>query len=355
MISITELDIVDLVKDSEIAKQTDVKRTFEYNLSDKAAKAKLIKGARRKPFDVVENSSSSNLIFSPGAWNHVVLAAVGYWDQVKGEKTCKIGDTVMKIASIDFGKEASGKHVDTVVVFYANRDKVVCHLYNTTQLIVVNGHGYANLIKIFLKPFFESKMSFNIEKVEEYNKQVLQTLGPKQVKRSTVKYKSGSSFPCKSCDLSARNMITLKKHKDKEHALSFNSSKPITLGLTPLKHSTRNNSISEALLQENISSTNLSKQSVTVTIDQNLFKYTCLDCNFVTTEKTEMKDHVINHHDCTGIRNLNFKCITCDCEFDGEEQYQAHVKTHDTDLKKQPQSHESVRENLFVLECKECS
>ena len=200
MISVSECEVLNLVKDSEMTKPTDAKRTFEYNLSDKSAKAKLIKGAKRKPFDIVEHSSSSNLIFSLGAWNHVVLPAVRYWNQVKGDKSCKIDSTVVTIAGVDIGKEASGKHVDTVVVFYANNDKVVCHLYNTTQLILVNGHGYANLITIFLKPFFESKISFNTKEVEEYNEQVLRTLGPKQVRRSSVKYRSGSLFICKSCE-----------------------------------------------------------------------------------------------------------------------------------------------------------
>ena len=237
MISIKEFDVVEFVKDSEIAKPSEVKRTFEYNLSDKAAKAKLIKGAKRIPFDIVEHSSSSNLIFSPGAWNHVVLPTMRYWNQSKGGKMCKIGDTVVKIASVDIGKEGGGKHIDTVVVFYADKDKVVCHLYNTTQLILVNGHGYARLIEIFLKPFFESKISFNIPDIDDYNKQVLQTLGSKQVKRSTVKYKSGSSFPCRECDFSARTLIALKKHKENAHALSFDSSKSINSILAPLKHS----------------------------------------------------------------------------------------------------------------------
>ena len=36
--------IIDCVKDSEIAHKGEVQRTFVYNLSDKAAKAKLLKG-----------------------------------------------------------------------------------------------------------------------------------------------------------------------------------------------------------------------------------------------------------------------------------------------------------------------
>ena len=102
------------------------------------------------------------------------------------------------------------------------------------------------------------------------------------------------------CDFSARSLISLKKHKDNEHTPDFNSSKSMISNLAPIQHSTRNNSITEALLQENISTTNLSKQSVTVTIEDDLFKYTCEDCDFATTVKTEIADHVIKHHDCSG-------------------------------------------------------
>ena len=166
MANIKELEVVDLVKDSELEKHIDGKRHFEFKLNDKAAKTKLVKGAKRKHFDIVANSSSSNLIFSLGAWYHVVLPTIQYWNQVKEEKTCRIDNTVVKIADIETRKEATGKHIDTLIVFYANGGKVVCHFYNTTQLILVNGHGYANLVNTFLKPFFESKVALNIDRIE---------------------------------------------------------------------------------------------------------------------------------------------------------------------------------------------
>ena len=49
---IRELEIVDLVKDSELARNMEGKRHFEFKLNDKAAKSKLIKGAKRKHFDL---------------------------------------------------------------------------------------------------------------------------------------------------------------------------------------------------------------------------------------------------------------------------------------------------------------
>ena len=70
--------IQEIVDASELAKSSENKRSFEYNLDDKTAKAKLVKGGKRIPFDLVQNSTSSNLVFSIGAWNHVVLPTVKY-------------------------------------------------------------------------------------------------------------------------------------------------------------------------------------------------------------------------------------------------------------------------------------
>ena len=82
-----------LVKDSEIIISKDTVRKFEYKLDEKATKAKLVKNAKRIPFEIVENSSSSNLIFSPGSWQSVVLPSIRYFNEVRGTKTCKIDDT----------------------------------------------------------------------------------------------------------------------------------------------------------------------------------------------------------------------------------------------------------------------
>ena len=127
--------------------------TFTYKLNDKAAKSKLLKAASRPPIDMEENSTSTNLIFSAGAWIHAVLPAIKYWSEVQDSKTCKIGDYTVQIGGIKESKEIKGKHINTQLVFFGDRDKVVCHMYNTTLLILVNGHGYKKLIEPFLKPF----------------------------------------------------------------------------------------------------------------------------------------------------------------------------------------------------------
>ena len=58
-------------------------------MNDKAATAKLVKAAKRMPIEIEENSTSTNLTFSAGAWYHVVLPSIAYWNDVNEEKTCK--------------------------------------------------------------------------------------------------------------------------------------------------------------------------------------------------------------------------------------------------------------------------
>ena len=138
------------------SKYHDDSVTFDYELNSKNAKNKLLKGAKRDPFEIEENSTSSNLIFSVGAWLSIVLPAVRYWKQIKDDKTCKVGDNIIRVIGIKSGKDANGMHVVSQVVFYVNTYKIVCHFYNTTQLILVNGNGYKKFINIFLNPFFEA-------------------------------------------------------------------------------------------------------------------------------------------------------------------------------------------------------
>ena len=117
------------------------------------------------------------------------------------------------------------KKANTKVVFFADREKVVCHLYNTTQLILINGHGHRKFIELFLKPSLISKIDGCIEDIEQFNNDVVKQLGPKTVNRTDVKFKKGSAFPCHSCDFAAKSIPGLKKHKKTEHGSSFNSSK----------------------------------------------------------------------------------------------------------------------------------
>ena len=89
--------IDELVEVTEVTTFKGNVRKFEYELNDKSIKAKLVKGAKRCPFEIVRNTSSVNLVFNLGAWSLVVLPSIGYWDKNKQEKTCIVGSSIVKI------------------------------------------------------------------------------------------------------------------------------------------------------------------------------------------------------------------------------------------------------------------
>ena len=305
--------IEDFIKESEVVKYDEDCRTFQYKLNDKSAKQKLIKGAKRIPFEIVDKSLSSNLVFSIGAWNNVVLPSVRYWDTVKLRKSCVVEDTTVTIESVKSGNEVNGKHIDTQIVFLANREKTVCHFYNTTQLILCNGHGYTNLIKLFLKPYFECRINGKLDEIRMYNEQALISLGGgRGVKRSDVKVTAGStSLWCTRCNFAAKNQAALSNHKKSVHSLTFQSKDSTSTSLDiPRHHSTRNNSLSEVrLMPENRSITDISKEV------QEVLKFTCKECKFKTKAKGRMEKHVHSQHSNAETEQINFVCGQCNHAF----------------------------------------
>ena len=138
---------------------------------------------------------------------------------MKGGKPCKIGEYTLRVACVKSGFEAGAKHVDTQIVFFINREKVTCHFYNITLIILVNGHVHLKLEN--LGPYFHSKIDLNLAEINHLNENTLEALGGKKVRHGSVRYKGGSTFLCNSCDFAAKTMVALAKHNRNEHALSF--------------------------------------------------------------------------------------------------------------------------------------
>ena len=252
--------VEELVNDSEIAQKSDKPRNFQYELNQKQAKAKLIKGAKRMAFEVESKRNSIHLIFNLGSWSTIVLPAIQYWKKIKDEGTCKIGSSIIRVASVKSGIEAGGNHVDTQIVFFINREKVTCHFYNTTQLILINGHGYSKFVDEFLKPYFLSKVTKNIDEINEYNENALESLSGKKVKRGSVRYKGGSTFACNRCEFAAKTLISLAKHSRNEHALNASANSSFLSPPLPA-NSTRNNSVVEFESQNPLAIEDMSMQS----------------------------------------------------------------------------------------------
>ena len=71
--------VTELVQDSNDLKSTP--RSFDYTLSDKQTKSKLIKGAQREPFAIEEKSWSINIVFSVGSLAKAVLPTILYMNE----------------------------------------------------------------------------------------------------------------------------------------------------------------------------------------------------------------------------------------------------------------------------------
>ena len=329
------------IKDSKIIAASPPV-SFDYKLNDKTTKSKLVKAAKRDPLELEVNSTSSNLVFSAGAWYHHVLPSVKYWEQIQGEKSCRIGDYEIKVGGVKFERETAGKIVNSKVIFYAGRDKIVCHLYNTTQLILVNGHGYQKFIDLFLKPYFVSKIEETPDEIKSLNEEVIKQLGPNTVKRSNIRYKKGEAFPCNNCDFAAKSIATLRKHRKNEHEQSFNSSKK---SLSQME-STRNNSIVERLMIEDVTITGLSGDDQPV--EEVPLKYTCFECKYTTKSKQSIDEHVKLNHGPELTEEVRFICKVCDHAFGELENYEIHEKTHGTVQNNDDQDLDDLSKRILV-------
>ena len=149
---------------------------------------------------------------------------------------------------------------------------------------------YKKLIELFLKPYFEAKITQNLDGIDSYNKDIIAKLSPKTVKRVNIKYKKGNIFPCNSCEFASQSVSTLRKHKRTEHinkTNSFNSSNK----LEEPRQSTRNNS----LVVETMMLEDLTTNDITDTEDVSL-EFKCQECNLITTSKGQLEAHVQAKH-----------------------------------------------------------
>ena len=95
------------------------------------------------------------------------------------------------------------------------------------------------------------------------------------------------------------------------------------------KQSTRNNSVIESLMLEDISVSDLTKESNN-TLEENALKFTCNECNVVTTSKTRLDKHVKSTHLHDDDNEVTFVCVICKHEFSEVEDYDNHIKVHES-------------------------
>ena len=216
---------------------SDGTRNFKYRLTAKKAKANLLKGAKRKHIGVEHKQGATNIDFSDGSWIKAVLPEVLQWD--RGNRKFSYGDLDIEVIEAKPGIENEAKHMDYKFVFIVNGQRIVLHAYNGKQRLTVCGQNYVNFVEKFLQPFFSRKIDHVMSEATKFNEEVLAKLG-KTVKRSSVKYKTTSPFSC--------SISQLHEHMRATHEESVNSTTALEI-----RHSTRNNSLDNSLINDDIS------------------------------------------------------------------------------------------------------
>ena len=321
--------IEDVVKDSgEIQVDKEKLREFDYKINEKSLRTKLLKGAQRIPFDIVRNNGSINLEFNIGAWRHIVLPSIWYWDSNQVGKTCKIGEYEVKIASVKSGSEATGMHVDTQITFFINGEKAVCHCYNTTQRIMVNAQGHVNFVEKFLAPYFKSKIDLDISQIAEYNDKVLNTLvEEKRTQNNSSHTKNAGStvtYSCKQCDFVSNTVTSLAKHSKTEHAIKDKSNSSETRALIH-KPST---SYDVLLIEDDVQTLSTTLNEKVCSTDKesrsNQRMNHCEDCNISFAEKVNLEIHMVMYHKSDQKRH---ECEDCNEVFASALELEWHLET----------------------------
>ena len=317
--------------------ELDTGRKFNFELTDKKAKANLLKSANRIHLEIENKQKCSNLRFSAGAF---LMVARPFIKECESKFLNKvpiiINDMEITIEEYRDGMEMNNKHFDTKIALFVNRKKVVIHSYNSTQNLKVDGSIYVDFLENFLIPLFRSKIDKLGDKISQYDRSVYTTLSargrpirPRSVKsvRSVIHQ---SNFTCKCCGYEFVNYNQLKKHKLTEHGNSFNSTGN---SLLSIRHSTRNNSIVEDLLlceDMSIAAVDSSFDEEFLSLKMSPPKFHCSKCGKTFKTEVGLQTH--------GLENKNdFKCESCTPEFSNND-----IKNHTSQKHSSPENTSSI-------------
>ena len=155
-------------------------RNLNFKLTDKKAKANLLKGASRVHLEIETKQKSKNFRFSTGAFLYVAKQMIKECEtKFKNNSSIFHEDMEIRVEEFKDGLDLNEKHFDTKIVLYVNGNKVVMHGYNSTQNIKVEGSIYLDFIKKFLEPLFKSNIERLKANIIEYDRAVKVALNQK--------------------------------------------------------------------------------------------------------------------------------------------------------------------------------
>ena len=181
----TEEERMTLVQQPTTRISNSLTRNFAYKLSDKKAKSNLLKGAAKEAFEIAHRQLCIMLFFSVGSFFEAVIPTIVEW---KNRSKCfEIENLSIKIDNVLPGYDQDGKHMDTLVTFNVNGQKITVCCYNTTQKIKVEGKGYIEFFEKYLEKLFLDIIKKAGAKIDNYNKGVIAALSGKRKIIPTIK------------------------------------------------------------------------------------------------------------------------------------------------------------------------
>ena len=260
IVKMSRLEITDDVDRSMAVSEIPgaLARHFSYELSDKKAKSNLLKAAARDILVIVERQLCTMMTFNVGSYLKIVIPIVLKWQS--GVQDFKVQDLDIQITEIRPVYDLNKKHMETLIKLVVNSDKISVSCYNSTQRMKVEGLGYLDFIKKFLKPLLDEQIgNIKPEELDRYNKSVIDALSGKRKAISrpmrSVRYKAMAKLSCGKCDNSFLNSTQLNKHKKSMHTRGTNESRVFT-GNTPI--------VDQSLLDDSIDVVEVEAKQITL-------------------------------------------------------------------------------------------
>ena len=165
-------------------------RTFAYEMNENKAKTKLLKGARRaEHLDIELKSTCANLRFDDGAFQEIALPLIKPFHNQINTMFRFMGHDI-RVTESDAGVDNLDKHIDTKLVLFVNEERLVVHVYNTTQNVFVQGKSFANFVANCLQPYFTKRIVL----IKKVNRNVEEALGKSKPIRHNVKNRGGNKI-----------------------------------------------------------------------------------------------------------------------------------------------------------------
>ena len=327
---VSEIDIshVTSVNDDDI-----VKAHTQYSMNDARTRKKLYEGAMRGPFKREEKKGCTNLIFSDGAFNEVVLKAIV--EIINGPKNFIVGKENVERITIDPRKELSGMHVDTKMEFKVNGDKILIHVYNSKQKLTIQGKKYKWFVDHYLEPFFKLRIMSSMPQIKEINQSVILNLKPKKSNKQKVDKdlldEEAKIRKCDKCYFDTEAAISLRQHIIKEHSVNLFHGLEIQTNTAlqpPQSDSTENDVQTNKSLQHPQTDSEENEQTKKVQESdkekEQTPNITCIQCEFKFKTMEDLENHRITHEQTS---------VKCDqCTSNSEEMIKQHKFIHQADI-----------------------